>query len=93
MNDKRLLPLVTAETGKGLSADISQNQDWESKLIAKLVEEDPDDNNPRIVEALSNLMGYAKTVSERRYALTAGLLVYKLLESQADADKMKREFE
>ena len=86
MTDKKGLVPVVQEGIKGaLIAEISQRpaDEYVVDVIARLAED-----NPGVREFLLN---FARACPTPSTALYAGVVVYRLLESQSEADKMARE--
>jgi len=86
---KGLLPIVSKEVGFSIQNEVfnSNENEFALNLIRRLANED----NPCIANYLSQLAIQSRTAEMRDAILYAGLGVYRLLESQAEADKMKQE--
>lgn len=78
------LPVVTEDVGFAVQAEVSQtpDNDYMVDLIKRLQNE-----NPCVINFISQLSIYSK---DPLGASACGLLVYRLLESQAEADQMNR---
>lgn len=76
------LPVVTKETGFAVCRELEREEDndFVTKLLARLEEE-----NPCVAEFVSRL---AVQHEDPVAITTAALLVYRLLESQAEADAL-----
>jgi len=87
MTDKKgLVPIVTQEVGFALQAELNQEgPEYFGSIFQRLFSGD----NPAIAKYLYNLV--EKLPEDKTIILHAGLGVYRLLESQAEADKMTRE--
>jgi len=84
---ERLLPYVSEEVSEVLSKEFIETpgDQYTRKIFERLQSE-----NPKIVHfVLEASMGS----SDPMRVLHIGLLVYRLIESQAQADEMKREFQ
>ena len=81
----RKLPRVTKETGYAVCRELEQEEanDYIIKLLEKLEEE-----NPCVAEFVSRL---AIQHEDPVGISTAALLVYRLLESQVEADELKEQ--
>lgn len=85
MSDKKgLLPIVSEDTGHAVQAELlhSRQSEYVSELLERLQED-----NPRIAEFVSRLANKCRDPTAVTYG---SLLVYRLLESQAEADELKR---
>jgi hypothetical protein len=83
--DVRRLPRVTKETGYAVCRELEQEEDnnYIIKLLERLEEE-----NPCVAEFVSRL---AIQHEDPVGISTAALLVYRLLESQVEADELKEQ--
>lgn len=81
----RLLPKVTTETGYAVCRELERvdHNDYVIRLLERLEEE-----NPCVAEFVSRL---AIQHDDPAGISTAAILVYRLLESQAEADALARE--
>lgn len=79
---RRRLPLVTKETGYAVCRELEQDDD--NSYVIRLLEQ-LEEENPCIAEFVSRL---AIQHDDPVGVSTAALLVYKLLESQAEADAL-----
>lgn len=88
---KSLLPKVSPDIGLALQREIEDagsEHDYIIEIIKRLNKE-----NPAINTFLSKATEQFKSVPEvRTEAMKIGYFVYRLLESQAQADKMNEEF-
>ncbi|MCO5168946.1 MAG: hypothetical protein M9894_21610 [Planctomycetes bacterium] len=82
-----LLPRVTRETGFAVCRELEQedNNDYIIAMLARLEGE-----NPCVAEFVSRL---AIQHDDPVGITTAALLVYRLLESQAEADDLRRQLD
>lgn len=82
---ERLLPHVTKETGYAVCRELERedNNEYVIQMLARLEQE-----NPCIAEFVSRL---AIQNEDPVGITTAALLVYRLLESQAEADALGRQ--
>ncbi len=81
------LPIVTKEIGFAVCAELEQEPG--NRYIVRLLER-LESENPCIAEFISRLaMQHPDPVS----VSTSALLVYRLLESQIEADRLKRDFD
>jgi len=80
-----ILPRVTKETGYAVCRELERedNNDYVIRLLERLEEE-----NPCVAEFVSRL---AIQNDDPAGISTAALLVYRLLESQAEADTLRRQ--
>ena len=79
------LPKVTPEIGQAIKAELERTagNEYVVKMLERLERE-----NPCVAEFVSQMaMQHADPVT----VSTAALLVYRLLESQADADQLKKQ--
>ncbi len=85
MLEDRYLPVVSGEVGLPIAHALRGQDDDEyaQEELAKINEE-----NPVIVEFLQQ---FAETTDDSMGSLFSGILVYKLLRSQAEADRMRQE--
>ena len=85
MTEQPYLPLVNAGVGLPIARDLKNELDDEyiQEELSKI-----NDENPVIVEFLQQ---FAETTDDETGSSFAGILVYKLLRSQAEADRMKQE--
>ncbi|MBI1850814.1 MAG: hypothetical protein HYR85_10765 [Planctomycetes bacterium] len=81
------LPTVTKEIGYAVCAELEQEPG--NQYIVKLLER-LEKENPCIAEFISRL---AMQHSDPVGVSTSALLVYRLLESQIEADRLKKEFD
>jgi hypothetical protein len=85
---KNLLPFVTNEVGcsvaQSLSNDDKKNCITQLKRIKK--------TNPAIAEFIQKWASYCENKEEKIRTVMCGVLVYRLLESQAEADLMNEQF-
>ena len=81
----RKLPLVTKETGYAVCRELEQEED--NNYIIRLLEKLEEDN-PCVAEFVSRL---AIQHDDPVGISTAALLVYRLLESQIEAEEMKEQ--
>ncbi len=81
------LPIVTKETGFAVCRELEQEEEngYVIRLLERLEEE-----NPCVAEFVSRL---AIQHEDPVGISTAALLVYRLLESQAEADNLNRQLE
>jgi hypothetical protein len=81
------LPRVTKETGYAVCRELEQedNNDYIISLLARL-----ESKNPCVAEFVSRL---AIQHDDPVGITTAALLVYRLLESQAEADDLRRQLD
>jgi hypothetical protein len=85
MSDKKgLLPIVSDEIGYAIEAELIQGHKdhYYGKLLKRLSEED----NPCIANFISKMSALS---TDPGTTTSTALLVYRLLESQAEADRMK----
>ena len=83
-----LLPIVTPDVGFSVQADILQTE--QNKYVLGILERLLKDN-PCVAGFINNMI----TDSPKEYAKViayTGAVVYRLLESQAEADEMNGEF-
>ncbi|RMG15101.1 MAG: hypothetical protein D6731_09060 [Planctomycetota bacterium] len=82
---ERLLPLVTKETGYAVCRELEReaNNDYVIRLLERL-----EDENPCVAEFISRL---AIQHEDPVGLSTAAALVYRLLESQAEADRLREQ--
>lgn len=81
-----LFPVVTAETCMSVTAGIStQGTDQYLDIMSKEIAEE----NPYVWFTIIGLMD---GINDEKTVLKAGVTVYKLLKSQAEADKLKKDF-
>ena len=82
-----LLPRVTKETGYAVCRELERedNNDYVIRILERLEEE-----NPCVAEFVSRL---AIQHEDPVAISSAAVLVYRLLESQADADALRRELD
>lgn len=83
---KDLLPFVTNEVGFSIAADLGDVncvETWKKELrhIRKV--------NPGVHEAIVTWSRHSK---DKLHTAIMGVLVYRLLESQAEADRMYKEY-
>ena len=85
--EMRRLPRVTKETGYAVCRELEQEEDnnYIIKLLERLEEE-----NPCVAEFVSRL---AIQHEDPVGISTAALLVYRLLESQVEADELKEQLQ
>jgi hypothetical protein len=79
------LPRVSPEVGQAIRAELEQTagNEYVAKLLERLERE-----NPCVAEFVSQM---ALQHEDPVTVSTAALLVYRLLESQSDADALKRD--
>lgn len=85
---KGLVSLVTPEVGFALQAELNQKGSgnlYFEAIFQRLL----DGDNPAIAKYLYNLI--EKLPENKDIILYAGLGIYRLIESQAEADRMNRE--
>ena len=80
----RLLPLVSAEVGFSIDHSMSEDTSTAIKGGLKSLSEE----NPVIAEWITR---WAKMSKDKCHVAICGLVVYQLLKSQAEADKMAEE--
>ena len=90
-NKKGLLPIISQEVGNSITAEILQTNG--DKYMLDLLQRLGVEDNPGIANYVNIMMMQAKIPDTREAILYAALGVYRLLESQAEADKMNRELE
>jgi hypothetical protein len=85
MTEDKYLPIVNAEIGLPIAHALRGQDDdnYVHEELAKINKE-----NPVIVEFLQQ---FAETTEDEMGSLFAGILIYKMLRSQAEADRMKQE--
>lgn len=85
MKEQQYLPLVNGQVGLPIARDLLNQDDDEyiQEEISKI-----NDENPVIIEFLQQ---FAETTDDETGSLFAGVLIYKLLRSQAEANMMKQE--
>ena len=89
MTEKKvLLPIVTPDVGFSVQADILQTE--KNKYVLGILERLLKDN-PRVAEFINSIVIYSPEEYAKVIAYT-GAVVYRLLESQAEADEMNGEF-
>jgi len=87
MSDKKgLLPIVTREVGAAISAERSTKED-DKKFLERLVED-----NPAILEFIERDTGVMKGIEAKQASIYTAISVYRLLESQAEANRMNQEY-
>ncbi len=79
-----LLPKVNEGTGKSVQRDYARDTLYSTKLVERLSTE-----NPCILNFINEMSNHSK---DPESVLETSLLVYRLLESQAEADKLDREY-
>lgn len=79
---KMLLPVVSEEVGFAIQAEYRQNKKYTQAIIVRLQED-----NPCIVNFISQM---ALASKDPQYVAETAILVYRLLESQAEADKLNK---
>lgn len=87
MSEKKgLLPVVKEEIGHAVQAEMlhSNGKTYEIKMLQRLARDD----NPCIANFISAFAMGMETPEARDAAMYSGLLVYRMLESQAEADRM-----
>jgi Mg/Co/Ni transporter MgtE len=87
MDRKKLLPYVNEEIGFALQKEFleTQGNEYVTQVLTRLRED-----NPCIANFISNM---SVSSGDPTSCATTGILVYRLLESQAEADKLKSELE
>lgn len=85
--EERYLPLVVADIGCPI-AHALRGQDDEEYIQNEL--DKINKENPVIVEFLRQ---FAETTDDEVGSQFAGILIYKMLRSQAEADKMKQDID
>ncbi len=83
------LPKVSINVGHAIQAEILQNNEYVADLYDRLAVENPCIAN--LLAAFGQNIG--RDDKEYTNMATMGLLIYRLLESQAEADAMECEFE
>ena len=79
-----LLPIVDADIGQSVAQAIENQSEYTEKLLKRISKE-----NPVVAEFI---MKWAMLNEDSMEETTlCGLIVYRLLESQAEADKMSEE--
>lgn len=83
---KDLLPFVTNEVGFSIAASLGNESDpetWkrEFRRIKKL--------NPGVAQFIA---GWSRHSKDKLHTAILGMIVYRLLESQAEADRMYEEY-
>lgn len=80
---KNLLPVVSEDIGHAVREELlsQQGNDYAVEVIKRLAEE-----NPCVAQFISNLILAASNRNEAMSALYVGVLVYRMLESQAEAN-------
>ncbi|MBI4918853.1 hypothetical protein HY837_02920 [archaeon] len=92
MGEKRLLPLVSETVEETIKAELlSGKEQYVSDLINKIKEE-----NPVIIYFIADYIKGLKNNGEEdpaaiNAAIYSGIFVYKLLESQAEADQLEKD--
>lgn len=92
MSEKKgLLPIVKEEIRFAVQAEMlhSDGKTYETEMLQRLA----GDDNPRIANFISGFAMKMKTSEAREAAMYAGLLVYRMLESQAEADILNGELD
>lgn len=88
----KFLPLVSPDVGYSVAnslgdgCDLDNLDSWKKELRKIKV------RNPVIAEWIKEWSRLAKHNKQRLHALICGVCVYKLLESQAEADQMNEQF-
>ncbi len=84
---ENLLPFVTNEVGHSVAQSLDQGDDKKNcEVQLKRIKK----TNPAVAEFIRR---WSKTCKDKIGAMMCGILVYKLLESQAEADRMNKEYE
>jgi len=78
------LPRITPGVAASVRREIMEDDNYFLALLSRLEEADPS-----LAEILG---GFALEQTEEAAAMAAGLLVYRLLELQAEVDHLEREF-
>ncbi len=89
MSDKPILPKVSEGVEEAIKAEYLQNQEnYLSELIERIKKE-----NPTIIKFIADCLSGIPEDNEmaRKSVVYSGLFVYKLLESQAQANKLEEE--
>ncbi len=93
MGEKRLLPLVSQNIEEVVKADY---YDGREKYVTELIEHIKKEN-PRIAYLISDYVKGLREAGEEenspaiKAAIYSGIFVYKLLESQAEADQLEKD--
>jgi len=89
MSEKKgLLPVVTESIGSAVQAELLQQEGYITEMLKRLQED-----NPCIANFISQVAMHSSSEKRVQQQIAyCGLLVYRLLESQAEADKMNQEF-
>lgn len=92
MSDKQgLVPIVTQEVASAIKAEMLQSNS--NDYIIEILERLGDGDNPSIANYLGQLANQSRTPFEKQLIVYAGLGVYRLIESQIEANKMKKELD
>ena len=84
---RNLLPFVLNEVGYSVAAGLDDNDIKNIKKELKHIQK----VNPAIAEFINGWSRNASTKDAKIHSAFCGILVYKLLESQAEADQMNTE--
>lgn len=82
-----LLPKIKPEIRSALQAEILQDPAYLEKMILKLKTD-----NPQVLDFLNSFIANEPDKKQKLQMLYSGILVYRMLESQKQADAMKRQF-
>jgi hypothetical protein len=85
---KNLLPIVTKEVGYSIAKDMCHDDE---KYVIEEIQKIQDEN-PVVSNFIMQWMKLNKRKEDRLHVAFLGILVYKMLHSQAEADKMNEEF-
>lgn len=88
---RRLLPLVDADVGCSVAASLGDGCDKDDLDAWKAELKSIKRQNPVVAEFISGWVKLAKGFDSKLHTLICGVCVYKLLASQAEADKMNEE--
>jgi pyrroloquinoline quinone (PQQ) biosynthesis protein C len=85
---KNLLPLVTKEVGFAIAKDMcNDDEQYVTEELQKIQEE-----NPVIASFIYKWIKLDKKKEDKIHVAFCAIIIYKMLRSQAEADKMTEEF-